>query len=191
MKEKTLIDGMYLAEHNNSMFDIYKIIVRVTECEKSYKLELIKCESRYSPAHIDALFEKSKIVVISKKSVKHVIRLWSNDSFTLYPFKSGIPFYFRLMEENTAIKSRKSKKDNKEENTEKCVLCGRPVDKLYVERIWELSGIICEDVLDDKEHENQDLIFNAVRTYISGDSQQDCCNNENNKNSENGESVCE
>ena len=51
MKEKTLIDGMYLAEHNNSMFDRYKIIVGVTECEKSYKLELIKCESRYSPAY--------------------------------------------------------------------------------------------------------------------------------------------
>lgn len=185
MKEKTLIDGMYLAEHNNSMFDRYKIIVRVTECEKSYKLELIKCESRYSPAHIDALFEKSKIVVISKKSVKHVIRLWSNDSFTLYPFKSGIPFYFRLMEENTAIKSAKGKK----ENTEKCVLCGGQVDELYAERIWELAGIICEDVLDDKEHENQDLIFNAIRTYSRCESQQTFCGDENNKNFDNGGKV--
>lgn len=185
MKEKTLIDGMYLAEHNNSMFDRYKIIVRVTENEKSYKLELIKCESRYSPAHIDALFEKSKTVVISKKSFKHVIRLWSNDSFTLYPFKSGIPFSFRLMEENTAIKNAKGKK----ENTEKCVLCGEQVDELYAERIWELAGIICEDVLDDKEHECQDLIFNTIRTYSRCESQQDCCGNGNIKKSENGEVV--
>ena len=189
MKEKTLIDGMYLAEHNNSMFDRYKIIVRVTECEKSYKLELIKCESRYSPAHIDALFEKSKTVVISKRSVKHVIRLWSDESFTLYPFKSGIPFSFRLMDEYAAAKKSMVKKSNKEKNTEKCVLCGRPVDKLYVERIWELAGIICEDVLDDKEHENQDLIFNAIRTYSRCESQQTCCGDENNKNFDNGGKV--
>lgn len=189
MKEKTLIDGMYLAEHDNGMFDRYKIIVKVTECEKSYKLELIKCESRYSPAHIDALFEKSKTVVISKKSVKHAIRLWGNDSFTLYPFKSGIPFSFRLMEENAATKSSKGKRGSKEKNTEKCVLCGRPVDKLYVERIWEMAGIICEDVLDDKEHENQDLIFNAIRTYSRCESLQTCCDKENDKNSKNGEIV--
>lgn len=189
MKEKTLIDGLYLAERNNSMFDRYKIVVRVTECEKSYKLELIEYDSRYSPAHIDALFEKSKTVVISKKSVKHAIRLWGNDSFTLYPFKSGIPFSFRLMEENTAIKSSKSKKDNKEENTEKCVLCGRPVDKLYVERIWELAAIICEDILDDRELECQELIYDTIRSYSKDESRQAYCDKENNKNSKNGEIV--
>lgn len=189
MKKKTLIDGMYLAEHDNGMFDRYKIIVKVTECEKSYKLELIKCESRYSPAHIDALFEKSKTVVISKKSVKHAIRLWSNDSFTLYPFKSGIPFSFRIMEENTAIKRANGKKDSKKENTEKCVLCGGQVDELYAERIWELAGIICEDVLDDNERECQDMIFNAIRTYSRCEGQQNCCRNENDKNFDNGGKV--
>lgn len=183
MKEMILTDGMYLSEHNNGMFDRYKIIVRVTECEKSYKLELIKCESRYSPAQIDALFEKSKTVVISRKSVKHVIRLWSNDSFTLYPFKSGIPFYFRLMEENTAIKSAKGKN----ENTEKCVLCGGQVDELYAERIWDLAGIICENVLDDKGHECQDLIYDVIRNYSKCESQNTC----NDEKLMNGEIVCE
>ncbi len=189
MNEKTLIDGMYLSEHNNGMFDQYKIVVRLTESEKSYKLELIEYESRYSPAHIDALFEKSKTVTISKKSAKHTINLWGKDSFTLYPFKSGIPFSFCLMEEHAEKKSGKERKNNKPENAEKCVLCGKQVDKLYVERIWELAGIICEDVLDDKEHECQDLIFNAIRTYSRCESQQDCCGNGNNKISENGEVV--
>lgn len=122
MNEKTLIDGLYLAEHNNSMFDRYKIVVRVTESEKSYKLELVEYESRYSPAHIDALFEKSKTVVISKRSVKHVIRLWSDESFTLYPFKSGIPFSFRLMDEYAAAKKAWLKKVTKK-RTQKNVFC--------------------------------------------------------------------
>ena len=187
MKEKTLTDGLYLSEHNNGMFDSYRIVARVTESEKSYKLELVEYESRYSPAHIDALFEKSKTVVISKKSVKHVIRLWGNENFTLYPFKSGIPFSFHLIKEADAKMNCKKKAIRSNPNAEKCVLCGGQANALYSERIWDLAGIICEDVFDDKEHECRELICDVIRNYSRCESQ-NACNDEKLKN---GEIVCE
>lgn len=87
------------------------------------------------------------------------------------------------------MNKNKEKTRPKKLNTERCVLCSGQVDELYAERIWELAGIICEDVLDDKEHECQDLIFNAIRTYSRCESQQNCCDKENNKNFGNGEVV--
>ena len=183
MKEKTLTDGLYLSEHDNGMFDRYKIVIRLTENEKSYKLELVEYESRYSPAHIDALFEKSKTVIISKKSVKHVIRLWGKENFTLYPFKSGIPFSFRLIEDADVRRNCKKKTSRSKPKTEKCVLCGGETDTLYSERIWDLAGIICEDVFDDKEHECQELICNVIRNYSKYETQ-NACSDEKLKNGE-------
>ena len=187
MKEKTLTDGLYLSERDNGMFDRYKIVIRLTENEKSYKLELVEYESRYSPAHIDALFEKSKMVTISKKSIKHAINPWGKDRFTLYPFKSGIPFSFRLIEDADAKRNCKKKASRSNPNAEKCVLCGGQANALYLERIWDLAGIICEDVFDDKEHECQELICDVIRNYSRSESQ-NACNDEKLKN---GEIVCE
>lgn len=187
MKEKVLIEGLYLSEHNNGMFDRYRIVVRVTEGEKSYKLELVEYESRYSPAHIDALFEKSKTIVISKKSVKYIIRLWGRDSFTLYPFKSGIPFAFHLIEDVDAKGSCKKKSSRSKAKTEKCVLCGGQADAVYSENIWELAGRICDEVFDDKEHECLELIYDVIRNYSKMESQNTC----NDKKLKNGEMVCE
>lgn len=98
MKEKDLVEGLYLSERNNGIFDQYKIIIKVRETEKSYIFELVEYESRYSPAHIDMLFAKSKRVVIKKNRGGHVVSKWDNCSFTLYPFQAGKPFYFEYME---------------------------------------------------------------------------------------------
>ncbi len=93
-----LISGQYKATENG-MFG-YEIIISVKETEKSYILNLINSNSRYSPAHMDMLFAKSNRVKIDKEKSKHAMRVWSDKDFTIYPFRTGIPFYFELAEAN-------------------------------------------------------------------------------------------
>lgn len=93
----TLQNGRYKAEHNNGIFDQYKIVIDVRENSKSYILNLIEYDSCYSPAQIDMLFSKSKKVIINKERSPHAMRIWSDDNFTIYPYQAGIPFYFKLM----------------------------------------------------------------------------------------------
>lgn len=93
-----LKSGKYLAEHDNRIFDRYRIVISVKETAKSYIFELVEYVSRYSPVQIDMLFAKSKRVVISKFKGGHAMRIWSDHDFTFYPFQAGIPFYFEQIE---------------------------------------------------------------------------------------------
>lgn len=91
-----LINGQYKAI-KDGMFG-YEIIISVKETEKSYILNLINNNSRYSPAHIDMLFKKSNRVKIDKEKSQHAMRVWSNKDFTIYPFRAGIPFWFSFVD---------------------------------------------------------------------------------------------
>lgn len=93
-----LISGQYKATEDG-MFG-YEIIISVKETEKSYILNLINNNSRYSPAHIDMLFAKSNRVKIDKEKSQHAMRVWSDKDFTIYPFRAGIPFYFELIDDD-------------------------------------------------------------------------------------------
>lgn len=92
-----LISGQYKAT-KDGLFG-YEITIDAKETEKSYILNLISNNSRYSPAHIDMLFAKSNKVKIDKEKSQHAMRVWSNNDFTIYPFRAGIPFYFELMDD--------------------------------------------------------------------------------------------
>lgn len=91
--------GIYLAENNDSIFDEYKITMEVKETEKSYIFQLVEFKSRYSAAHIEMLFKKSKRVVIRKYKGGHAMRIWSDEDFTFYPYQAGIPYWFKRVEE--------------------------------------------------------------------------------------------
>ena len=91
--------GIYLAENNDSIFDEYKITMEVKETEKSYIFQLVEFKSRYSAAHIEMLFKKSKRVVIKKNKGGHAMRIWSDEDFTFYPYQAGIPYWFKRLEE--------------------------------------------------------------------------------------------
>lgn len=91
-----LISGKYKAIEDG-LFG-YEIIISVKETDKSYVLNLINNNSRYSPAHIDMLFAKSDRVKIDKEKSKHAIRVWSDKDFTIYPFRVGIPFWFEFLD---------------------------------------------------------------------------------------------
>lgn len=86
--------GRYKAENTNDYLSHYYILMDVKETDKSYIFTLVELDSRYSAAHMQLLFSKSKRVVIRKDRGGHAIRVWSDDDFTLYPFQAGIPFHF-------------------------------------------------------------------------------------------------
>ncbi len=89
-----LSPGRYKAENNDNFLSQYSIVMEVKETEKSYIFQLIELNSRYSADHIKHLFAKSKRVIIRKNCGGHAMRVWGDDTFTLYPFQAGIPYYF-------------------------------------------------------------------------------------------------
>lgn len=87
--------GRFLAENNDDWLKAFHIVIDVRETEKSYILQLLEFDSRYSATHISLLFSKSKRVVLNKSRGGHVIRKWGDGTFTFYPFQAGIPYYFQ------------------------------------------------------------------------------------------------
>ena len=57
-----LKSGKYIAEHDNGIFDRYRIVMSVKETEKSYIFELLEYSTSMIPAQMDMLFDKSKRV---------------------------------------------------------------------------------------------------------------------------------
>lgn len=74
------------------------IIIEVSETNNSYIFKLLENTYRYSLAQIDMLFSKSNKVTISKIKNCHAIREY-NSWFVIYPFQSGIPFLFELVDD--------------------------------------------------------------------------------------------
>ena len=89
--------GRFKAENAENILKAYRIVMDVKETEKSYILQLVEFESRYSASHISHLFSKSKRVVLRKAKGGHAIRKWGDGTFTFYPFQAGIPFYFEKL----------------------------------------------------------------------------------------------
>ena len=71
--------GRYLAENKDDFLKAYHIVVDVKETDKSYIMQLVEFNSRYSASHISLLFSKSKRVVLNKKKGGFAIRSWSDD----------------------------------------------------------------------------------------------------------------
>lgn len=87
--------GRFLSENSDDWLNAFHIVMDVKETDKSYILQLIEFDSRYSATHISLLFSKSKRVVLSKSKGGHAIRKWCDGTFTFYPFQAGIPYYFK------------------------------------------------------------------------------------------------
>lgn len=95
-----LKQGIYIAENDDNIWDAYKIMMQVKETEKSYIFDLIDLQTRYSAAHIEMMFKRSKRFVLNKNRGGHAMRIWSDGDFTIYPYQAGIPYYFKLSECN-------------------------------------------------------------------------------------------
>lgn len=97
-----MVHGTYRCKKDYGEVDI---TIEVKETEKSYILTLVSDDSRYSPAHIEMLFKKSKRVKINKEYNGHPM-IWGSrkEYFVIYPYQSGIPFLFELCEKDVQNK---------------------------------------------------------------------------------------
>ena len=93
--ENSRLCGRFLSENSDDWLKAYHIVMDVKETDKSYILQLVEFDSRYSATHISLLFSKSKRVVLSKSKGAPAIRKWCDGTFTFYPFQAGIPYYFK------------------------------------------------------------------------------------------------
>ena len=92
-------NGLYRYEDKDSYTNRGEYIIKLKEMEKSYTFELIKNDMRFSPAHLDMLFGKSKKVKINKEETHHAINISGDDWFCIYPYRAGIPYVFEYTEE--------------------------------------------------------------------------------------------
>lgn len=95
-----LKSGLYVAENNDSVYDAYRIKMWVKETHKSFTFELVEFFSHYSASQIKMLFQGTKKFQLKKGEGAHCIRCWDDESFTLYPFQSGKPYVFKLVNDN-------------------------------------------------------------------------------------------
>lgn len=92
-----LKEGLYTAQKDDGfIYDNYTVSIKVRETEKSYIFELVEFKSRYGAVQLESFFRKSNRVVLNKERGGHGIRVWGDDSFTLYPYQAGVPYYFEL-----------------------------------------------------------------------------------------------
>lgn len=90
-------DGIYVYTHK---YGHGEIVLDVKETEKSFIFKLIKNTIKYDAPHIDDMFKDSNKVTIKKNGSNHALSIWSDGkSFTLYPYRVGVPYTFNLCEE--------------------------------------------------------------------------------------------
>lgn len=91
-------NGLYRYE-DKSYGNRGEYIIRLTETEKSYTLELVKNDMRFSPSHLDAMFGKSSKAKVSKERSPHAMNIVGDDWFCIYPYRLGVPFAFEYLSE--------------------------------------------------------------------------------------------
>lgn len=91
-------NGLYRYE-DKSYGNRGEYIIRLTETEKAYTFELVKNDMRFSPAHLDMMFEKSNKAKVNKQRSLHAINISGDDWFCIYPYRAGIPFVFEYLSE--------------------------------------------------------------------------------------------
>ena len=94
-----LDSGRYIALRQEGTMDDYRITVDFKETEHSFILTLVENDSRYGAPQIEDMFRKNKRVLIKKAGDKHCVKSWGDNSFTLYPYRVGVPYLFEIEKE--------------------------------------------------------------------------------------------
>lgn len=91
----TLEPGLYRAEQDGGIFDSYTYVLEAKETVSSYILKLVECSNFYANNQIEAIFGGKNEVVIPKNiQALHRIQPWSEQDFTIRPFRVGVPIHF-------------------------------------------------------------------------------------------------
>ena len=93
--------GLYYARHEDSPdhpnpCNDYHIVVRVRETQRAFFLQLVEMNARYGATQIQDLFREKDSCCIRKDGSKHALSVWDDSSFTLYPYRVGVPYYFQF-----------------------------------------------------------------------------------------------
>lgn len=100
-----LKSGLYVAENNDSVYDAYRIKLRVKETRKSFTFELVEFFSHYSASTIKMLFHGTKRFQLKKGEGAHAIRCLSDESFDFYPYQAGTPYSFKLVSDKVNVEA--------------------------------------------------------------------------------------
>ena len=104
--------GRYLAENKDDFLKAYHIVVDVKETDKSYIMQLVEFNSRYSASHISLLFSKSKRVVLSKKKGGSPSGAGAIIALRFTPFRLGPPITLRNSPALAVRRNMLSRKSN-------------------------------------------------------------------------------
>ena len=99
------LNGLYRCDKRSQLYHEHTTI-EVKETDKTYIFKLVDHNWRYSFGHVENMFKDKLRVVIKKNKSAHAIQRWNDGSFTLYPYRAGIPFYFAPI--RTTVKEVKS-----------------------------------------------------------------------------------
>lgn len=94
-----LKQGLYHARHEANPehpdpCNDYHIVLRVRETPKAFHLQLVELHARYAATQIQDLFREKDCCCVRKDGSKHALSVWDDGSFTFYPYRVGVPFYF-------------------------------------------------------------------------------------------------
>ena len=74
-----------------------EIIILLRNLPQTLELKLLKNSVRYDAPQIDDMFRNKRIITLRKKYSPHAFNVWGEDNFTLYPYRAGVPYYFKLV----------------------------------------------------------------------------------------------
>ena len=89
------MEGLYECRQDDSA---RHIMINVKETENYYTFKLLENTTQLDYDHFIMLFKDSDTVRINKKKSPHAMMLWDDGDFTIYPFRAGIPFWFKKVE---------------------------------------------------------------------------------------------
>lgn len=84
-------NGLYKCEMRTG-----EIFVSVKDTKAALSLKLISNSVKYDAPQIDDMFFGRETVNINKRGSKHSYIDFRDNSFTLYPYRVGVPYYFEL-----------------------------------------------------------------------------------------------
>lgn len=78
----------------------YQVVIDVKVTEKSYIFNLVDFIENhgYAPQIADMFRDNKRVAIRRDKPSKHAIHTWSGNSFTLYPYRVGVPYVFNKEE---------------------------------------------------------------------------------------------
>ena len=74
----------------------YQAVIDIKVTEKSYIFNLVDFIENHgnAPQLTDMFRDNKRIVIRRDKPSEHAIHTWTADSFTLYPYRVGVPYVF-------------------------------------------------------------------------------------------------